>query len=75
LTPEPPVLSVAVRPTTTALLYQPVEQAVLLQLAVVVGGELSSWIDWEFTASVLPALSTEKNLTVDVLATWNGPVY
>jgi hypothetical protein len=51
-----------------------VEHAEPLQDAVVVGGEVSTWICWDFAPSVLPALSTEKNLTVVVLATVNGPV-
>jgi hypothetical protein len=75
LTPEPPV-SVAERVTLTGVvLYQPVVHAAPLHRIVVVGAAVSTWTAWDLTASVLPVLSTEKNLTVLVLETWNGPAY
>jgi hypothetical protein len=38
------------------------------------GGVVSTWIAWLFTASVLPTLSRLKNLTVALPATVNAPV-
>src|SRR6266700_6265287 len=40
-----------------------------------VGAAASIWITCDLTASLLPAVSTEKYLTVVVRATVNGPVY
>jgi len=75
-TPEPPELSLAERLTVTgAVLYQPVEHAAELHEMVVVGAAVSIWISCDLTASVFPALSTEKNFTVDVVDTVNAPVY
>ena len=64
--------SVAESATVTAL-YDP-SQAALLQLIVVVGAAVSIWIGCDLTASALPALSTEKNFTAEVLVTVNGAV-
>jgi hypothetical protein len=61
--------------TLTDALYQPVEHVVLLQAMVVAGATVSIWMIWLLAASALPALSTEKNLTVLVLETVNDPVY
>jgi hypothetical protein len=68
-----PVLSVADRVTWTAASYQPVEQALLLHLIVVVGRLPSICTVCDLTASALPELSTEKYFTVEVLETVNGP--
>jgi hypothetical protein len=57
--PEPPV-SVADRLTVTgAVVYQFDEQAWELQEMVVAGPDASTRISWDFTASALPAPSTE----------------
>ena len=47
----------------------------VLQLIVVAGAAESIWISCELTVSALPAVSVEKNFTVEVLATVNGAVY
>jgi hypothetical protein len=50
----------------------------LLQVMVVVGAVVSgacTWICCDFTASAFPATSVEKNFTVDVDETVNGPEY
>jgi hypothetical protein len=61
--------------TFTGALYQPLAQAPPLQAMAVAGGVLSIWICWEFAGSALPTVSTEKNFTVAVAGTVNGPVY
>jgi hypothetical protein len=52
-----------------------VAQVASLHRIVVAGAVLSIWMVWELTVSALPALSTEKNFTVEVLDTENAPVY
>ena len=75
MTPEPPLPSVAANVTVIGdVLYQPVEHVALLQEMVVVGATVSTLMVWDFTASALPALSTEKNLTVVVADTWKDAV-
>ena len=51
LTPEPPLLSMAVRVTCTAAVYLPLEQAVALHDAVIVGLVVSIWTSCDLTAS------------------------
>ena len=55
--------------------YHPVEHVALLQVMVVVGAAVSKRIACDLAASLLPAVSTEKNLTVRVDVTLNAPVY
>jgi hypothetical protein len=55
-------------------LYQ-VAQAALLQLTVVVGAVVSTWISCVFVGSTFPALSQARYLTVVVADTENGAVY
>jgi hypothetical protein len=73
--PDPPVSSVAVSDTVTADGYVVLEQVALLHRMVVVGAVPSIRTSCDLTASVLPAVSTEKNFTVDVLATEKAVVY
>jgi hypothetical protein len=68
-------VSVAVSATETVAAYQPVEQALPLHVAVVAGGVPSTCTSCDFAPSALPRLSTEKNLTVAVPGSENGPVY
>jgi len=66
---------VADKVTWTAALYQLLEHGAPLHAIVVAGDEVSICTCWDCTDSVLPAVSTEKNFTVDVLEAVNGPVY
>src|SRR6266702_1524359 len=74
-TPDPPLLSAAGSGVLTDALYHPVEHAAPLQEIIVVGAAASIWICCDFTGSAFPAVSTEKNFTVDVPGTVNAPVY
>ncbi len=72
-TPEPPLSSLADSITVTSPLKTPLEHAAPLQEMLVAGPTVSIWIGWALTDSTLPALSTEKNLTVLLLDIVNAP--
>ena len=58
----------------TAEGYAEPAHAAPLQAIVVVGAAGSIWIGWDFTASALPATSTEKYCTVAVALRMNAVV-
>jgi hypothetical protein len=75
MTATPDSVSVPKRVTVTSAEYVLVEHVEPLQLIEEAGAVVSTWMNRDFVASTLPAVSQALYLTVEVVDTVNGTVY